>query len=67
MTDTNKLSSIQNKLFHSLSSFENSKIRKSIAIEQVMLETKWTDGLQELVDYGNSNVLKNFKLRLEMD
>jgi len=37
------------------------------AVEQVIIETRWTDHLQRLIEFGNKNYLKNFSLRLEMD
>lgn len=30
-------------------------------------EIKFTDWIQRLVDYGNTRVLRNFRLRLEME
>jgi hypothetical protein len=35
--------------------------------EQIRIETKWVDKLQRRLEYGNRNVLRNFKLRLVMD
>jgi hypothetical protein len=35
--------------------------------KQVILECKWTDLLQRLIDFGNSYILKSFHLRLEME
>jgi hypothetical protein len=35
--------------------------------EQIRIETKWVDKLRRRLEYGNRNVLRNFKLRLVMD
>jgi hypothetical protein len=37
------------------------------AVQKIILETAWTDYLQNLVDFGNKCLLRNFSLRLEMD
>jgi hypothetical protein len=39
----------------------------SESIKQLNQETELVDTLQMLVDYGNANILKSFKIRLEMD
>ena len=41
--------------------------KKSNNAEQICLETGWTDLLQQLVDLGNRNYLKNFSLKLDME
>jgi hypothetical protein len=35
--------------------------------EWITIETKWTDYLQNLVDFGNRHCLRNFSLSLEME
>lgn len=44
-----------------------SKTKCPSPVEQIILETQWTDNLQRLVDFGNRRYLKNFFLRLEME
>jgi hypothetical protein len=36
-------------------------------VEMVQLEQQWTEALLELLDYGNSNVLKSFQYHLQME
>jgi hypothetical protein len=36
-------------------------------VGQIIIETRWTDFLQSLVEFGNSNLLQNFQYRLEME
>jgi len=36
-------------------------------VEQLNLETWWTDFIQNQVDFGNKHYLRNFSLRLEME
>jgi hypothetical protein len=36
-------------------------------VNQLQLETYWTDFLQTIVDLGNGKILKNFRLSLEME
>ena len=43
------------------------KASRGSAVDQIVLETKWIDYLQNLVDFGNRNYLKNFSLKLEME
>jgi hypothetical protein len=43
------------------------KTSRDSAADQIVLETRWTDHVQKLVDFGNKNYLKNFSLRLEME
>jgi hypothetical protein len=35
--------------------------------EQLVTETKWTDILQSLIDWGNTHVLENFRYGLVME
>ena len=42
-------------------------IKQLSSAEHVVVECKWTDFLQRLVDYGNVNILKSFQLRLKME
>jgi hypothetical protein len=60
---TEILSDLENKGFYKIAH----KIKKSTAIDQFNLELHWTDYLQDLVDYGNKNLLKAFQYRLVMD
>ena len=39
----------------------------SPAVRADYCRTEWTDYLQNLVDFGNKQILRNFSLRLEMD
>jgi hypothetical protein len=36
-------------------------------VSQILIENRWTDFLQTLVDLGNTNFLRNFRYRLEME
>ena len=35
--------------------------------EQIVLECRWTDFVQRLVEFGNAVILKNFEYRLQME
>jgi hypothetical protein len=37
------------------------------AAEKIRIDSKWTDLFQRLNGHGNSDILSDFKLRLEMD
>ena len=37
------------------------------AVDQILIESEWTDYIQNLVDFGNCHYLKNFFLKLEME
>jgi len=63
MTTNINFSKEKNKLF---ASFEVNTKNLSSA-EHVVVECKWTDFLQRLVDFGNAVFLKNFQLNLEME
>jgi hypothetical protein len=54
------LSDLGNKSFHTA-------IRKLTGVEQINLETRWTDFIQNQLDFGNKHYLGNFSLRLEME
>lgn len=43
------------------------KKRQFGKVDQIIIETRWTDFLQSLVEFGNSNLLQNFQYRLEME
>lgn len=58
MTTHEVISSNKDKGFHK---------KLAPAVQQVIVETEWTDDLQNLVDFGNKQILRNFSLRLEMD
>jgi hypothetical protein len=51
----------ENKAFHSLDKRQFGKV------DQIIIETRWTEFLQSLVEFGNSNLLQNFQYRLEME
>jgi hypothetical protein len=63
MTDSEILSNLGNKRLHKAAT----AIRKLTEVEQLNLETWWTDFIQNQVDFGNKHFLKNFSLRLEME
>lgn len=63
MTDSGILSNLRNKSFHKAAT----DIRKRTEVEQLNLETWWTDFIQNQVDFGNKHYLRNFSLRLEME
>jgi hypothetical protein len=41
--------------------------QKLTSVEQIIIETEWTDAIQRLVDFVNKSYLKNFTLRLELE
>ena len=43
--------------------------QKLSAVQELITETEceWTNRLQDLVDFGNKRLPRNFSLRLEMD
>jgi hypothetical protein len=57
------LSNLGNKSFHG----KAVAIRKLTGVEQINLETSWTDFIHYQVDFGNKHYLRNFSLRLEME
>jgi hypothetical protein len=63
MTADEILSNLGNKSFHKVAT----AIRKLTEVEQLNLETWWTDYIQNQVDFGNKHYLRNFSLRLEME
>ena len=63
MTTNEILSDLGNKSFHKAAI----AIRKQIEVQQLILETQWTDFLQSLVDFGNKHYLKNFQYSLVME
>ena len=36
-------------------------------VDQIAVETAFTNDLQSMLDHGNKHILKNFKLRLVME
>ena len=58
------LTILENKVFHKAVIASLSELTSK---DQIIAETKWTDCLQNLVDFGNKRLLRNFSLRLEMD
>ena len=63
MTTNEILSNLEDKSFHKAAT----AIRKLTEVEQLNLETRWTDFIQNQVDFGNKLYLRNFSLRLEME
>ena len=61
MTINKIINNPKNKAFHSLKKREFGKV------DQMVIETRWTDFLQSLVEFGNSNLLQNFQYSLEME
>jgi hypothetical protein len=59
MATDNMISDVAIKSFPKISKYLS-------AADQIILETKWTDYLQNLVDLGNSRYL-NFSLKLELE
>jgi len=53
-----------NKVFDKASAVSYQKLS---AVQQISIETEWTNHIQNLVDFGNKRLLRNFSLRLEMD
>ena len=64
MTIDEVLTILENKVFHKAVIASLSELTSK---DQIIAETKWTDCLQNLVDFGNKRLLRNFSLRLEMD
>jgi hypothetical protein len=61
---TNEISdNLRDKSFHKTAT----DIRKRTEVQQLNLETQWTDYIQNQVDFGNKHYLRNFSLRLEME
>ena len=58
MTTHEVISSNKDKGFHK---------KLAPAVQQLIVETEWTNCLQDLVDFGNKRLLRSFSLRLEMD
>lgn len=65
MTIDEVISGLENKAFSS--SAVSSSGSLTAAAEQVIIEARWTDHLQRLVEFGNKNCLRNFSLRLEIE
>ena len=63
MTTFEVIANLENKAFHG--SAWNQK--KLTVAEQVIIENRWTDYLQNLIDFGNNYYLKNFSLKLELE
>ena len=64
MTIDEVLTSLENKVFHKAVIASFSELTST---DQINIETKWTDCLQRLVDFGNRYCLRNFSLNLEME
>jgi len=60
---TNEISDLRDKSFHRTAT----DIRKRTEVQQLNLETSWTDFIQNQVDFGNKHYLRNFSLRLGME
>lgn len=43
------------------------KSKSLTGVEVAQLEQQWTDAILELLNYGNSNVLKSFQYHLQME
>lgn len=43
------------------------KIQKLTEVEQINLDSEWTEFIKNLVEFGNKNYLKSYSLRLEME
>jgi hypothetical protein len=64
MTIDEVLHNLKDKAFCSSAAFPS---KKATAAEQIILETEWTDYILNLVEQGNTHLLKNFRYRLVMD
>jgi hypothetical protein len=63
MTTDKILDKLGNKSFHNnIASFV-----KTTAADQITIETRWTDFVQNLIDFGNNHILSNFRYRLIME
>ena len=62
MTYNETLADLQNNILH-----KAAKNQKLTEIEQINLESEWTELLKNLVDYGNKHYLRSYALRLEME
>jgi hypothetical protein len=58
MTTDEVISSNKDKGFHK---------KLAPTVQQLIVETEWTNCLQDLVEFGNKRLLRSFSLRLEMD
>jgi hypothetical protein len=43
------------------------KVEQNRVVSEILLENRWTDFLQTLVDFGNTSFLRNLQFRLEME
>jgi hypothetical protein len=65
ITNSNDLA---DKIFSLIRDFLKDRSRGfSESVKQLNKETIFTDVLQQLVDYGNLDILNSFKIRLEME
>ena len=64
MTTHEVIGNPENKVFDKASAVSYQKLS---AVQQISIETEWTNHIQNLVDFGNKRLLRNFSLRLEMD
>jgi hypothetical protein len=67
MTTKKVIENLKHKAFLSRSAVSSNQ--KLSAVQQLIIETEceWTNRLQDLVDFGNKRLPRNFFLRLEMD
>jgi hypothetical protein len=65
MTVSKIINNLKHKAFLSASAV--SSHQKLSAVQQLIIETEWTNFLQNFVDLGDKQILRNFSLRLEMD
>jgi hypothetical protein len=63
MTAYIKFSKDREKLFASF----DVRLNNLTSPEQIVLECKWTDFVQRLVEFGNGAILRNFQFRLQME
>jgi len=62
MTDNETLADLDNKVLR-----RATNIRKLTEVEQINLESEWTEFIKKLADYGNKHYLRSYALRLEME
>lgn len=65
MTVSKIINNLKHKAFLSASAVSSDQ--KLSAVQRLITETEWTNRLQDLVDFGNKLLPRNFSLRLEMD
>jgi hypothetical protein len=68
LTSISNSDNLADKIFSLLKESLKDKSRGlSESVKKIIQERVLVDILQVLVDYSNSNILKSFKIRLEMD